>query len=192
MKEVELKAWITAENEEKIQKFLDTHTVYIGKKEKKDRNFCLASAPVENRRIAFRLREEFSENATGEEKGKKFWVTEKTRHYSEKGVEMNDELEFEVSNGEAFEQFVVSQGFEMFYTKEKLVKQYTQEKEGLTLLFEQLKVPDLGKFLEVEIVCEEEDLERAEQIISNTFEEIDIISDIEKSPYVVLLGKGKV
>lgn len=197
MKEVELKAWITPENEEKIQKFLDTKTEFIGKKEKHDRNFCRAESEEKNKKIAFRLREESSENS------RKFWVTEKTHYYSDNGVEMNDELEFEVSSGESFEKFVISQGFEMFYTKEKIVHQYTQKivfqnsenlenSEEFCVLFEQLEVPNLGKFLEVEIVCDEKFLEQAEQKIVSIFEDLEITSDIEKAPYVVLLGKGRV
>jgi len=199
MKEIELKAWITPENEEKIQKFLDTKTTFIGKKEKYDRNFCKAGLEEKNKKIAFRLREEYSENS------RKFWVTEKTHYYSDNGVEMNDELEFEVSSGESFEKFVISQGFEMFYTKEKKVHQYvqkislsqkskvSQEKaDTVTILFEQLEIPKLGKFLEVEIVCDEKFLEQAEQKIVSIFDDLGITSDIEKAPYVVLLGKGRV
>ena len=193
MKEVELKAWITPENLEKIQKFLDSHTVFMGKKEKYDRNFCV-SGSTGKKEIAFRLRKEIShyDTSTGSVSDVKFWVTEKTHYYSENGVEMNDELEFEVSDGEAFEKFVISQGFEMFYTKEKIVKQYTQKTENseFSVLFEQLEVPDLGRFLEVEIVCEEKFLEKAEQKIINIFTEIGIQKEIEKAPYVVLLGKG--
>ncbi len=197
MKEVELKAWITPENEERIQKFLDSSCVYIGRKEKYDRNFCKSGLEKKDKKIEFRLREEFSENdtSTGSVSNRKFWVTEKTHYHSKNGVEMNDELEFEVSDGQAFEQLVVSQGFEMFYSKEKLVEQYTQnsnDPENFSILFEKLEVPNLGKFLEVEIVCEEKFLEKAEQKIFSIFQDLQIEEDIEKAPYVVLLGKGNV
>ncbi len=186
-KEVELKCWITPQNSEKIQKFLENEAVFLGKKWKKDRNFKIKGG--ENM-IAFRLREEKSEDANGNVEGKKFWVTEKTHHYSQNGVEMNDELEFEISSGEAFEALMISQGFEVFYTKEKNVEQYRHEISGFSVLLEKAEVPGLGDFLEIEIVCEEKFLEKAEETIYSYFKNLELEKDIEKKPYIVLWGEG--
>ena len=171
MKEVEMKAWVTELSKSRIQEFLETKCVYVGKKDKYDIMYTKKG----ERKMEFRLREENNVCT----------ITRKKREYSSTGMEINEELEFPVMNKQDFTTFVQQGGFEIMYVKNKNVEQYTYN----NILLEYVIFEKLGQFLEVEIVCEEEDSKYAARKIESLFVMLAIESDIEKAPYGKLLGE---
>lgn len=175
-KEVEMKCYITEKNKARIQKYLDTYTTYKAKADKKDTLFCTPG----KKNIEFRLRKE-----TLNTSGTVYTVTRKKREYSNNGVEINTEHEFEIHDISGFCDFMSTLGYDIFYTKEKKTIQYTQSE----ILFEVVSISNLGEFLEIEILSEEKEVNKNQQKIFEIFKEVDLVDDIEKKPYGMLMGK---
>jgi predicted adenylyl cyclase CyaB len=173
MKEIEAKAWIFPEDEERIDRFLVSESKKIGKIEKYDRYFSLLG---ENE-VVFRVRREGTT-------GKKAIITQKIRAYSERGVEINEENEFLVLDGDAFEILVNRLGYRMFREKRKLTEKY---KKG-RLVIEKVEISDLGKFLEIEILVQKEaEIEEAEKEVFSLLKDLGLEGKIEKRPYLAIL-----
>ena len=69
------------------------------------------------------------------------------------GVEVNEEVEFEVDDAHAFFQFTNRFGFEPFVVKRKKSRVYRVGRAHVELN----EVEHLGHFVEIEILCDEED-----------------------------------
>ncbi len=169
--EVEAKAWIyTSEEEIRILDFLKKSGKYKGRVIKNDTYFARPGSEV----FEFRLRE----------KNGIFFVNQKNHKLVGK-LEQNEELEFEISDGKAFEELTQKLGYVVFLKKEKRNEVYEL---GKNFIAELVEVPTLGKFLEIEIICEfKEEIPEARKKIEGIFEKLDLTKNIEKKQYSVLL-----
>ena len=133
MIEVELKAHI--EDVAAVEQRVASFSKLLRRVDKHD-SYWHASGWEANRGArGFRLRSE----------GTAYVVTFKTKRI-ENDMEVNREREFEISDPDAFREFVLRVGCEPYYTKRKTGIAY--EYNGMTL--EILKVERLGNFLEIE------------------------------------------
>lgn len=178
-KEVEMKCHITAKNKPRIQNFLKKNCKSLGSVEKHDLYF---SDPKDSQKIFFRIRTEKKNSSQA-----KYRVTKKQQSITPQGIEINDELEFEVSSHQYFVDFCEAQGIKKMFTKIKKIKNFLYQ----DMLIEWGKIPLLGEFLEVEIVTSEKKVPEAVQKISDFFNHLNLQNDIEKRPYFVLLQKAK-
>lgn len=168
-KEVEMKAFLLDNQFEEVKNFFQNNSKFLGMVEKKDSYFGEKQEP---KKIFFRLREENGKNT----------ITQKKRKILESGIEVNDEIEFEVSSAKNFLHLCESQNIPFLYAKEKNVAQFSKE----NMLIELVEIPGLGKFLEIEILCEEPEILESSEKISAIFSELGIVNQIEKKPYFLL------
>jgi predicted adenylyl cyclase CyaB len=134
--EVELKAWV-ADPEEMRVRLRQLGTPYR-KYVKEDRYFGAGTAPEDAR---YRLR--FDDN--------RWTCTFKTKEIRD-GIEENHETEFDVSDGEAFESFLVSLGLRCIITKRKEGESF--QVDGV--LAELSYVDHVGWFVELEVILSNE------------------------------------
>lgn len=177
MTEIEIKAWLrTPKEHARVLKFLESRGEFVAEVTKKDTYFSKAA----DTDYAFRLREE----------GKKFFVTQKKRKLVG-NVEENEELEFEILQKEPFLLFVEKQGYTASFWKEKSAKIYrlqSAENPNLFLTAEIVTLKNLGTFLEVEVLCEEEaEKASARQELQRLFDALNLAENIEKKRYIELL-----
>ncbi len=185
MKEVEIKAWIYEENKKQIKNYLKKSAKFLGEKIKNDIMYCTKNIEKNDnlysykKEISFRLREEVSEEK------KLFLVTKKTRKYGKNGEEINNELEFEVTDFHQFHEFVIGLGYEIFYKKQKKIQQYLIG----TVLVEWVTIDELGEFLEVECIAKDNEIDEALSLIMQIIHDTNLQKNIEKKPYGMLLGE---
>jgi predicted adenylyl cyclase CyaB len=79
-------------------------------------------------------------------------VTFKQKKMAEGGVEVNEEIEFEVDNPHAFFRFAARFGFEPFVVKRKKSRVYRIGRAHAEIN----EVEHLGHFVEIEIMCDDE------------------------------------
>lgn len=133
--EIELKAWITNTNltEEKIKQF----ATYKGEQIKSD-----AYWQIEDKPQKLRIRE--SEN--------KIFLTYKNKKV-EDSIEVNEEIELEISDKNAFEAILQDFDFVKILVKKKTVRIYEYKQENKNpAKIEICLVEGLGWFLEIEIM----------------------------------------
>lgn len=101
------------------------------------------------------------------------------------GTEVSDEIEFEVSDPQAFCRFAERFGFEPFVVKRKAGRNYQAGRVTLELN----EVQHLGTFVEVEILCEDRaDVEGARAELAEWTERLGITAGaIEPRLYIELL-----
>lgn len=172
MKELEIKAWVYEDNKEDVLFFLESKANFKRSIVKKD----IIYSENNKKQIDFRIREI----------NDKFFVTQKVRNFSKNGAEINDEVEFEISNKKEFIIFMENLGYCELYRKEKKVDQYYYN----SMLIEYVEIKNLGKFLEIEILSEEKDLQENENKILDVFKICKLEKNIEKKPYFLLLNYG--
>lgn len=177
-KEIEMKCHITEGNKSRIENFLQDKTTLLGSVEKYDYYF---EDPKNTGKIFFRIREEKKTGDEGE--SSTYIVTKKKQNISSQGLEINDELEFEVSSFDAFIEFCAAQGIQKLFTKTKKITKYSYN----DILIEWVSIDPIGEFLEVEIVTEEENINTASEKILAFFKELELENDIEKKRYFLLL-----
>ncbi len=197
MKEIESKAWVYQKDKKRVLDFLnnETKSINLGKI-KKDTMYSIQSDNDLDKKTEFRLREEKLD--TGGVVGREdvvYTVTRKTRSYTDSGTEVNEELEFFVDSSDKFHEFVSQLGYEVMYTKEKKVKQFTLQGAKYTILFEYVEMSELSKIgdlLEIEIVCDDNvseiEVSSVEDYILSFFKTLNINTQIESLPYGKLLG----
>lgn len=171
MKEVEMKAWLKNPEEiNRTREYLKQHGTFLKKTKKEDIYFSRPNAET----FDFRIRE-----IDG-----KYIVTKK--NYKLVGdLEENDELEFEVSDKDAFLMMTKQLGYVVFLKKTKISEMYDL---GDRALAEIVEVPDLGDFLEIEVICEkDENIEEARAKIQSVFEELELTGNVERKQYSLLL-----
>lgn len=176
MKEIEMKAHIPGV--EPIRKKLETMATWVKEEEKYDRYFAKTDIPLKEIDFfndpLFRLRK----------KGNQYVVTYK-RKKIEKGLEINDEIEFGIDDAVAFENFAAYLGFSPVMTKEKKSIVFRLDELSIELN----DVAHLGAFIEVEHLSQTSDhAETIRQKIKDLFQKLDIPPEaIESRLYLDLL-----
>ncbi len=175
MQEVEMKAWLRMEEElVRVREFLIERGHFLRKTVKQDIYFAKPEAHMP----AFRIRE-----VEG-----KYFVNQKKRKL-ERTMEHNEELEFLVSDKNAFLDLVHNLGYVVFIEKTKFVEVYRLEEK---ILAEIVKIPELGYFLEIEALCETASAEKkADRKIQALFRELDLEKNAESREYTTLLQEQK-
>ncbi len=133
MIEVELKARI--EDARAVESRVASFARFLRRVDKRDSYWHGPDWQAKRGTRGFRVRSE----------GNLYVVTFKSKTI-EGGVEVNREREFEISDPDAFQEFILRVGCEPYYRKRKTGAAY--EYEGTTL--EVLEIEGLGAFLEVE------------------------------------------
>lgn len=182
-KEIELKAWV--DDPEVIKKWL---TLQYGEAEeinKDDIYYLYKCADTEETVQPVRLRVDNGKNV----------VTLKRKSQSE-GIEINDELEFEVDKGENFLRFMQMTGAEAWVNKKKKGWKFWAQETGPAALIELCEVSSLGWFIEIEVVIDSPDksqIKDAQRKIRNILESTGISENkIEQRYYSdMLLGKKR-
>ncbi|RKX75991.1 MAG: class IV adenylate cyclase [Spirochaetes bacterium] len=174
--EVELKAWVKDRSslEKKLKERFDFKKTYI----KKDIYY---STPHSGLKERFRLRQEEEGEALVTIKKKK--IVKKT--------EQNIEIEFRVSDPQAFEQFVLDIGCRKVIKKVKRGDLYTAGEINIELTM----VEDLGEFIEIEKIVESEDsnlLEQAREEINYILHSLGVSPDQIEERYYVDMLKEKI
>lgn len=166
--EVEFKAWV--DDLETLEASLRSQADFAGEAHKHDIYFRQPAGPHGH----LRLRREGQTTA----------VTTKSKQIVD-GVEISEEVEFEVSDAGAFCRLMDRFGFEPFAVKRKASRIY---RAGATTL-ELSQVESLGSFVEVEILCEDETrVEAARQELAAWAERLGIPAEaIEPRPYIRLI-----
>jgi adenylate cyclase class 2 len=154
--EIELKAWV--DNTQELENKLSLTAVYKGSFEKNDVYYYPGSqfTASEESDYGVRIRHEAFTDSSGMVK-ENSTITYKVKELQGK-IEVNDENEFEVSSGAAFEKFLKYQGFKEKVRKHKKGSSY--DYNGMTI--ELTEVEGLGWFIEVEILIPERDNEKIE------------------------------
>ncbi|MEX2442671.1 MAG: class IV adenylate cyclase [Alkalispirochaeta sp.] len=134
--EVELKAWVQNPDEmrERLRQLGTPHRRYV----KEDRYFGVGTTPEDAR---YRLR--FDDNR---------WTCTFKQKEIRDGIEENHETEFDVSDGEAFESFLVSLGLRCIVTKRKEGESFRVD----GVLAELSHVDYVGWFVELEVILTDE------------------------------------
>jgi len=192
MKEIESKAWVFENDKARVLNFLKIHTKILqSAKIKQDTMYSKADSSNNSKKplVEFRLRTENSDT-----NNMLYSVTRKTRSYTDLGTEVNNELEFFVSNSQEFHDFALQLGYDVFYRKEKKVQQFTINADGYDILLEYVEISGLSKkgdLLEIEIVCDDSTTEKEvlvfEKEIIDIFKKLDLENQIESAPYGKLL-----
>jgi adenylate cyclase class 2 len=166
--EVEFKAWV--DDPDALESALKAQAEFVRVVQKYDIYF---SQP-DHSETHFRLRREAA-NAI---------VTTKYKTIMG-GTEISDEIEFNVSDPQAFCRFIDRFGFEPFVVKRKTGRIYRAGNATLELN----EVEHLGSFIEVEIMCEDESfVEEARNELDEWARRLGIArSDIEPTPYIILI-----
>ena len=146
MYEVELKAHVY--DVKSVKEKLDSFAVYAGSCSKEDTYYVNQANGIQ-----VRLRHELSDDKES------LVVTykKKTKKTSQDGsvFEVNEEKEFAIDSQSSFEAFIFDAGFSVLRKKQKKVSQWKFE----DALLELCNVPPLGDFLEIEILCSDNDEE---------------------------------
>jgi adenylate cyclase class 2 len=154
--EIELKARVT--NPQHLKDKLSNTAVFRGTYKKNDTYYYPGSqfAISEESDYGVRIRNEAFADSNGITKEANI-VTYKIKEIRD-GIEVNDENEFEVSSGAAFEKFLKHQGFREKVRKQKTGSSY--DYSGMTI--ELSEVQGLGWFIELEILISGRDIEKVE------------------------------
>ena len=146
MYEVELKAHVY--DVKSVKEKLDSFAVYADSCSKEDSYYV-----NQTNGIQVRLRHELYDDKES------LVVTykKKTKKTSQDGsvFEVNEEKEFVIDSQSSFEAFIFDAGFSVLRKKQKKVSQWKFE----DALLELCNVPPLGDFLEIEILCSDNDEE---------------------------------
>ena len=104
------------------------------------------------------------------------------------GSEVSEETEFEVDDAHAFFQFVDRFGFEPFFIKRKKSRVYRVGRAHLELN----EIEHLGHFVEIEILCDEEDqVAAARTEIARLFNQLGLSAeDLEPRFYIQMLQEA--
>ncbi len=172
-KEIELKARVTDPENLKTgleQRYGDAVNFY-----KDDIYFLYKNIGGKAEGQAVRLRRTDGENI----------VTAKRKTLSN-GIEINDELEFSVGDGEAFLDFLTMTGASEWVSKKKSGWRFTSGEGRLNAVIELCDVESLGWFIEIEVVldtADADDLKAAELKIKSILAEMNISEDMIEPRY---------
>jgi adenylate cyclase, class 2 len=181
MLEIELKARV--EDPAIVERRLGAALAYAGEVDKRDEYWSvpLADSIIPSSGFRLRIRTEPSRTT----------VTFKEKTY-DGNVEVNHEVEFGILDPEAFKLFLGKMSAKLVYEKSKKGKKW---KDGGDILAELVDVDGLGKFLEVETLCEDSegvDLENIKAKLMKVIEKCGLSErDLEPLPYSQLLGMSR-
>jgi len=104
------------------------------------------------------------------------------------GVEVNEEVEFEVDDAHAFFRFAGRFGFEPFVIKRKQARIYRIGRAHVELN----EVEHLGHFVEIEILCETEDEVPVARIeLARLLNQLGLDpANLERRPYIVMIQEA--
>lgn len=178
MTEIEIKAHVA--DPEKTEKLIAQIAVFKSESNKNDTYWKKESTPNE-KPVKIRIREESGQT----------FVTYKRKELQGL-IEVNDEQEFSISDGSAFEVLLRDLGFFPYISKNKKTKSYQfTSAEGTAVTIELSELIGLGYFIEIEILAENPDLnetEKAQLILKETLSLCGINeSEIESRYYTDLL-----
>ena len=180
MFEIEIKAWDkkTAETEKIVASFADYECFF----DKTDIYYKQTAAPKQNVRL--RIEKSFSEKSETVEKN---WVTYKQKEKLPGGVEVNKEIEFEVSDGDALIQMLEGCGFAFSFRKHKTSKSFHYGAYHIELV----EIERLGSFVEIETLCEDKTEATVKKVQNELFEVLEKCgiskTDIEERYYSDML-----
>lgn len=180
MFEIEIKAWDkkTAETEKTVASFADYECFF----DKTDVYYKQTVPPKQSVRL--RIEKTIIENCKPVEKN---WVTYKQKEKLPSGVEVNQEIEFEVSSGESFIQMLEGCGFAFSFRKHKKAKSFHFGSYHIELV----EIEGLGSFVEIETLCEdktEATVKKAQNELFEVLEKCGISkADIEERYYSDML-----
>ncbi len=152
--EVELKAWLSsyAETRRRIEE--DPGAELAGETEKRDHYYGPAGKAARDvdfeKDPIFRVRSEEGKTV----------VSTKRREPPEDGIEVNEEIEFEVADAAGFRAFARALDFRPFIVKRKRTRKYKVGRAGVELH----RIDPLGDFIEIEILVEARDEVSAAQV----------------------------
>jgi adenylate cyclase class 2 len=116
-------------------------------------------------------------------------VTTKSKQVCD-GIEVNDEIEFAVDSADTFERFLRTLGYERHYEKEKVGWAWERKCNKGEIHYELMQVGPLGWFLEIEIICDPNDVEDAQRELVGVFSDLGYSEcDLERRPYKQLLSE---
>ena len=182
MQEIELKAHVY-DSEAVINK-LSGFAEYAGFVNRYDTYYKQG----EGKTYPIRIRKEKDDNS------EKLFLTYKRKSIvkDEEGtaIEKNEEYESEIKEDTlvVIEKFFEDNGFRIYLTKEKKVKTWKTVKDGFRVTIELCEVEKLGEFLELEILAENDESEKAYSALESVLEEAGIEkSAVEEKSYAQML-----
>ncbi|NCN99251.1 class IV adenylate cyclase [Candidatus Pacearchaeota archaeon CG10_big_fil_rev_8_21_14_0_10_35_219] len=171
---IEVEAKIKVHNVNKVRARIRKIAKYSGKEKKTDSYYAL-DAKEKYPKKSLRIRD----------KGKEVEVNFKQWLSYKHGVHAKKEIEFHVSDLSGFFDLLDDFGFEKWMYKEKKTELY-KTKDGVNIELNQIK--GLGWFIEIEILCKENEVKRARRKILEIFERLDLKKmDVEKKGYTKML-----
>ena len=180
MYEIEIKAW--DKEPAKTEKLTAAFAEYEGFFDKSDVYYKQKAPPKQSVRL--RLEKSFVD---GKEPVEKNWITYKQKETRDGGLEVNKEIEFEVSDGNSFLSMLEGLGFELSLKKHKKTKSYHYKEFHIELV----EIESLGNFVEIETLQEDENPEtvkRLQNALYEVLEKCGISKDaVEKRYYSELL-----
>ncbi len=186
MQEIELKAWNY--DAEKTENALKTFARFTGTSFKSDRYFIQQNPPYEELRLRAQKDSPADGNGNDSAPNCTYWVTHKKR-FKKNGIEQNEETEFSVSDGAAFEKILYTIGFKLKRTKEKKTGNWYYENFHI----ETVELTGLGSFIEIETVLpnpNETQIEEAKQQLLQVLQKCQINAHyIEEKSYSKLLDE---
>ncbi|HOJ98564.1 MAG TPA: class IV adenylate cyclase [Termitinemataceae bacterium] len=189
--EVELKAWVN--DVEKTRKNIEGFASYLRNFEKED-SYWLPSNSVEERTVSTKKPRHpvLGSGIRIRRDGAFCYVTFKQKEVRQ-GTEVNQEVEFSVSDQQAFERLLEALGFTVWIRKHKQGQAWQWE----NITIELCQVKGLGTFVELEILLEDEknlpipqghSIQEAQEALYRCLEKIGIPRDqIENRYYTELL-----
>ncbi|OIO81351.1 hypothetical protein AUJ84_01410 [Candidatus Pacearchaeota archaeon CG1_02_32_132] len=175
---IEVEAKIKVSNPDSVRDKIKRIAKYVGKEKKVDRYFSLNRNAYPHKSIRVR------------DRGKKVEVNFKQWLSYKKGVHAKKEVEFEVSDLPGFFDLLNDFGFKQWMHKEKETELY-KTKDGTHI--ELNKVKDLGWFIEIEILCKLDEVNKSRGKIIETIQRLGLKkSEIERKGYTKMLwGKRR-
>lgn len=180
MYEIEIKAW--NKNPAETEKLTALFALYEGFFDKSDIYYKQKKPPRQS--VRYRREKAYIK---GKDSVEKQWVTYKQKERLEDGLEVNREIEFEVSDGDSFLNMLEGLGFELSMKKHKKSKSYRYKEFHIELV----EIETLGNFIEIETLREDENSEtvvKAQAELYKILEKCGISqNEIEKRYYSELL-----
>lgn len=192
MKEIELKAHVY--NRKEVISKLNSIANYLGIVDKKDTYYHIPVCNDEKKYISVRIRKE--KKIIDSTENEQIFLTYKRKELIQDenniSIEVNDEHECIIDSECAIKAILEDLNACVALNKEKHVEHWNYTKNDFIFHIELCTVPPLGDFLEIEVLCENDD-EKTVSIIKSTEEELLIscnipLENIEKRYYSDMLN----
>ena len=197
MKEIELKAHVY--DRKNIIEKLESFSTFVKSIKKYDTYYHLQRENSKSGKpyVTARIREEYFSDTNGD--SKKIYLTYKNKELSAdpdgEKIEINDERETVVENRETLEILFADIGFTAAHKKQKIVESYETETDFGNATLELCTIPELGDFIEIEILSEnptEKKIQLIQQELKKLLKKCNIpLSQIEEKYYTKMLREIK-